>query len=70
MIRTGDQYRSSIRDGREVYIDGARVKDKADEKAQEKAKGLWSRGPKRRRAVDRPNPTRARVPTIAALQPA
>ena len=27
MLRTGDQYRESIRDGREVYIDGARVKD-------------------------------------------
>jgi len=27
MIRTGDQYRSTIRDGREVYIDGTRVKD-------------------------------------------
>ncbi|MEL7465390.1 MAG: 4-hydroxyphenylacetate 3-hydroxylase family protein [Pseudomonadota bacterium] len=27
MIRTGDQYRDSIRDGREVYIDGQRVKD-------------------------------------------
>ena len=27
MIRTGEQYRDSIRDGREVYIDGERVKD-------------------------------------------
>ncbi len=27
MIRTGDDYRSSIRDGREVWIDGARVED-------------------------------------------
>ncbi|WP_407051028.1 4-hydroxyphenylacetate 3-hydroxylase family protein [Methyloraptor flagellatus] len=27
MIRTGDQYRESIRDGREVFIDGERVKD-------------------------------------------
>ncbi len=27
MIRTGDQYRDSIRDGREVYIGGERVKD-------------------------------------------
>jgi 4-hydroxyphenylacetate 3-monooxygenase len=27
MIRTGQQYLDSIRDGREVYIDGARVKD-------------------------------------------
>ena len=27
MIRTGDQYRDSIRDGREVYIDGEKVKD-------------------------------------------
>ncbi|MEO1613770.1 MAG: 4-hydroxyphenylacetate 3-hydroxylase N-terminal domain-containing protein, partial [Pseudomonadota bacterium] len=27
MIRTGDQYRDSIRDGREVFIDGERVKD-------------------------------------------
>ena len=27
MIRTGDQYRASIRDDREVYIDGKRVKD-------------------------------------------
>ena len=27
MIRTGDQYRASIRDGREVYINGERVKD-------------------------------------------
>ncbi len=29
MIRTGDAYRSSISDGREVYIDGERVKDVA-----------------------------------------
>jgi 4-hydroxyphenylacetate 3-monooxygenase len=27
MIRTGDQYRESIRDGREVWINGERVKD-------------------------------------------
>jgi 4-hydroxyphenylacetate 3-monooxygenase len=27
MIRTGDEYRASIRDGREVYIDGERVED-------------------------------------------
>jgi len=27
MIRTGDDYRASIRDGREVYIDGERVAD-------------------------------------------
>lgn len=27
MIRTGDQYRESIRDGRKVYMDGVRVKD-------------------------------------------
>ena len=27
MIRTGEQYRESLRDGREVYIDGKRVKD-------------------------------------------
>ncbi|MEZ5773549.1 MAG: 4-hydroxyphenylacetate 3-hydroxylase family protein [Hyphomicrobiaceae bacterium] len=27
MIRTGDQYRDSIRDDREVYMDGQRVKD-------------------------------------------
>lgn len=27
MIRTGEQYRESIRDGREVYIDGERVED-------------------------------------------
>ncbi|MGE0717653.1 MAG: 4-hydroxyphenylacetate 3-hydroxylase family protein [Alphaproteobacteria bacterium] len=27
MIRTGEQYRQSIRDGREVYIDGERVAD-------------------------------------------
>ena len=27
MIRTGKQYRDSIRDGREVYINGERVKD-------------------------------------------
>jgi len=27
MIRTGDQYRASLRDGREVYMDGARVSD-------------------------------------------
>ncbi len=27
MIRTGEQYRESIRDGREVWIDGERVKD-------------------------------------------
>ena len=27
MIRTGDEYRESIRDGREIWIDGERVKD-------------------------------------------
>src|SRR5205085_2651123 len=27
MIRTGDEYRASIRDGREVWIDGERVAD-------------------------------------------
>ena len=27
MIRTGEEYRTSIRDGREVYIDGERVED-------------------------------------------
>src|SRR5260370_21716550 len=27
MIRTGNQYLDSIRDGREVYINGGRVKD-------------------------------------------
>ncbi|MEZ5931271.1 MAG: 4-hydroxyphenylacetate 3-hydroxylase family protein [Alphaproteobacteria bacterium] len=27
MIRTGEQYRDSIRDGREIHIDGERVKD-------------------------------------------
>ena len=27
MIRTGDQYRESIRDGREVWIDGEKVDD-------------------------------------------
>ena len=27
MIRTGEEYRASIRDGREVYIDGERVED-------------------------------------------
>ena len=27
MIRTGEQYRDSIRDGREVWIDGQRVED-------------------------------------------
>ncbi len=27
MIRTGEQYRESLRDGREVYMDGQRVED-------------------------------------------
>lgn len=27
MIRAGSQYRASIRDGREVYVGGERVKD-------------------------------------------
>jgi 4-hydroxyphenylacetate 3-monooxygenase len=27
MIRTGEQYRDSLRDNREVWIDGERVKD-------------------------------------------
>jgi 4-hydroxyphenylacetate 3-monooxygenase len=27
MIRTGDEYRAGLRDGREVWIDGERVKD-------------------------------------------
>ncbi|KXX54225.1 4-hydroxyphenylacetate 3-hydroxylase family protein [Rhodococcus sp. LB1] len=30
MIRTGDEYRESIRDGREVWVDGERVKDVAN----------------------------------------
>ena len=27
MIRTGEQYRNGLRDGREIWIDGERVKD-------------------------------------------
>ena len=27
MVRTGEQYRDSIRDGREVYVNGEHVKD-------------------------------------------
>ncbi|HBD91872.1 MAG TPA: hypothetical protein DC061_15555, partial [Gemmobacter sp.] len=27
MIRTGDTYRESIRDGREVHVNGERVRD-------------------------------------------
>ncbi len=27
MIRTGDEYRASLQDGREIYISGERVKD-------------------------------------------
>jgi 4-hydroxyphenylacetate 3-monooxygenase len=27
MIRTGEQYRAGLRDGREVWIDGEQVKD-------------------------------------------
>ncbi|MGI9465063.1 MAG: 4-hydroxyphenylacetate 3-hydroxylase N-terminal domain-containing protein, partial [Aestuariivirgaceae bacterium] len=27
MIRTGDQYRESIRDGRDVWINGEKVRD-------------------------------------------
>jgi hypothetical protein len=27
MLRTGEEYRESLRDGREVWIDGERVKD-------------------------------------------
>ena len=27
MIRTGDEYRQGLRDGREVWVDGERVKD-------------------------------------------
>ena len=27
MLRKGDEYRDSIRDGREVWVDGERVKD-------------------------------------------
>ena len=27
MLRTGDEYRESIRDGREVWIDGEKVLD-------------------------------------------
>lgn len=30
MIRTGAQYLDSIRDGREVYINGERVRDVTD----------------------------------------
>jgi 4-hydroxyphenylacetate 3-monooxygenase len=33
MIRTGDEYRESIRDGREVWIDGQRVQDVASHPA-------------------------------------
>ncbi len=27
MIRTGDEYRASLQDGREIYISGEQVKD-------------------------------------------
>ena len=27
MIRTGDEYKRGLRDGREVYVDGARVNE-------------------------------------------
>ena len=27
MIRTGDEHRDSLRDGREVYMDGVRIED-------------------------------------------
>ena len=27
MLRTGDQYKDSIRDGREVWVDGKKVED-------------------------------------------
>ena len=27
MIRTGDEYRASLQDGREIYMSGERVKD-------------------------------------------
>ena len=27
MIRTGEQYRAALRDGREIWIDGERVRD-------------------------------------------
>jgi 4-hydroxyphenylacetate 3-monooxygenase len=27
MIRTGDEYRRSIQDGREIYLNGERIKD-------------------------------------------
>ena len=30
MIRTGEQYRAGLRDGREVWIDGERVQDVTD----------------------------------------
>jgi 4-hydroxyphenylacetate 3-monooxygenase len=33
MLMTGDQYRESLKDGREVYIDGERVKSVPDHKA-------------------------------------
>ena len=29
MIRTGDEYRASLKDGREIYISGERVHDVA-----------------------------------------
>jgi len=27
MLRTGDQYRDTLRDGREVWVDGKKVQD-------------------------------------------
>ena len=35
MIRTGDEYRESIRDGREVWVNGERVEDVTTEGAAE-----------------------------------
>ena len=43
MIRTGDDYRNSIRDGRDVWINGERVKDVPDHPAFKPAVDIRAR---------------------------
>jgi aromatic ring hydroxylase len=43
MIRTGDEYRESIRDGREVWIDGERVQDIPSHPAFKPIVDAWAR---------------------------
>jgi 4-hydroxyphenylacetate 3-monooxygenase len=43
MIRTGDEYRESLRDDREVWIDGQKVKDVPTHPSLKPIVDAWAR---------------------------